>query len=87
MRNLYKQNNIFVCKHDTHKHFSSKMSVYHILEEKSLLSGWLCIFQMEMQNISKEEKVPQKLYHRWETLFFVQTFLRGKNSPIPALNS
>lgn len=34
MRNIYKSMNIFKCVHEAHDGFGSKMSVYHILNEK-----------------------------------------------------
>ncbi len=34
MKNAYKRLDIFICRHEAHNGFQSKMSVYHILKEK-----------------------------------------------------
>ena len=56
MRNFYKQNDIFICKHDTHKHFSSKMSVYHILEEKKCYPDGCVYFRWKCKILAKKKK-------------------------------
>lgn len=56
MRNLYKQNDIFLCKHDTHQRFSSKMSVYHILEEKKCFPDGCIYFKWKCKILAKNKK-------------------------------
>lgn len=56
MQNLYKQNGIFICKHDTHKHFSSQMSVYHVLEQKKCFPDGCVYFKWNCKILAKKKK-------------------------------
>lgn len=53
---MFKQNNIFVCKHDTHKHFLNKMSVYHIMEERKCFPDGCVYFKWKCRILAKKKK-------------------------------
>ena len=85
MRNLYKQNNIFVCKHDTHKHFSSKMSVYHILEEKSCYPDGCVYFKWKCKILAKKKKCHRNFTTVGRHCFSCKHFYEEKIHQFPQL--
>ena len=85
MRNLYKQNNIFVCKHDTHKHFSSKISVYHILEEKKCYPNGCVYFKWKCKTLAKKKKCHRNFSTVGKHCFSCKHFYEEKIHQFPQL--
>ncbi len=85
MRNLYKQNNFFVCKHDTHKHFSSKISVYHILEEKKCYPNGCVYFKWKCKTLAKKKKCHRNFSTVGKHCFSCKHFYEEKIHQFPQL--
>jgi hypothetical protein len=85
MRNLYKQKNIFVCKHDTHQHFSSKMSVYHILEERNCYPNGCVYFKWKCKTLSKKKKCHRNFTSVGKHCFSCKHFYEEKIHQFPEL--
>jgi len=85
MRNLFKQNNIFICKHDTHKHFSSKMSVYHILEEKKCFPDGCVYFKWKCKVLAKKKKCHRNFTAVGRNCFSCKYFYEEKIHQFPEL--
>jgi hypothetical protein len=85
MRNLYKQNNIFICKHDTHQHFSSKMSVYHILEDKKCYPYGCVYFKWKCKTLAKKKKCHRNFTTVGRHCFSCKYFYEEKIHQFPQL--
>ncbi len=85
MRNLYKQNCIFVCKHDIHKHFSSKMSVFHILEEKKCYPDGCVYFKWKCKTLAKKKKCHRNFTTVGKHCFSCKYFYEEKIHQFPQL--
>lgn len=85
MQNLYKQNNIFVCKHDAHKHFSSKMSIYHILKEKKCFPHGCVYFKWKCKVLAKQNKCHRSFSTVGKHCFSCKHFYEEKIHQYPEL--
>jgi len=82
---MFKQNNIFVCKHDTHKHFSSKISVYHILEEKKCFPDGCVYFKWKCKVLAKKKKCHRNFSTVGKHCFSCKYFYEEKIHQFPEL--
>ena len=85
MQNLFKQKNIFLCQHDTHKHFSSKMSVYHIMEEKKCFPDGCVYFKWKCKSLAKKKKCHRNFTTVGKYCFSCQYFYEEKIHQFPKL--
>jgi hypothetical protein len=56
MKNLYKNTEIFRCLHESHRDYKNKISVYHILKEKSCFPHGCVYFRWKCKQLSKRSK-------------------------------
>lgn len=56
MKNLYKNTEIFKCIHESHRDYKNKISVYHILKEKSCFPHGCIYFRWKCKQLSKKSK-------------------------------
>lgn len=56
MKNYYKLASVFKCKHDTHAHFSSQMSPFHVLEEKKCFPNGCIYFVWKCKLLAKQKR-------------------------------
>jgi hypothetical protein len=56
MKNLYKHTGIFSCIHESHRDYKNKISVYHILKEKSCFPDGCIYFRWKCKQLSKKAK-------------------------------
>ncbi len=56
MKNLYKNTGIFKCIHESHRDYKNKISVYHILKEKSCFPHGCVYFRWKCKQLSKKSK-------------------------------
>jgi len=56
MKNLYKNTDIFRCIHESHRDYKNKISVYHILKEKSCFPHGCVYFRWKCKQLSKKSK-------------------------------
>lgn len=85
MRNLYKKNNIFICKHDIHKHFSSKISVYHILEKKKCYPDGCVYFKWKCKVLAKKKKCHRNFTKVGKNCFSCKYFYEEKIHQFPQI--
>lgn len=85
MRNLYKQNDIFVCNHETHLHFSSRMSVYHILEEKKCFPDGCVYFKWKCKTLAKKKTCHRNFTAVGRHCFSCKYFYEEKIHQLPQL--
>ncbi len=53
MKNLYKKQNVFICRHEAHNGFQSKMSVFHILKEKKCFPHGCVYYKWKCKSMNK----------------------------------
>ncbi|MCK5455341.1 MAG: hypothetical protein KAJ16_13315 [Calditrichia bacterium] len=56
MKNLLKNTEIFRCIHESHRGYKNKVSVYHILKEKSCFPHGCVYFRWKCKQLSKRSK-------------------------------
>jgi len=61
--NQYKRQDVFRCTHETHAHFNSTVSVYHVLKEKKCYPGGCFYFRWKCHKLNKGEQCPRKYKH------------------------
>lgn len=61
--NQYKRQDVFRCTHETHAHFNSVVSVYHVLKEKRCYPDGCFYFRWKCQKLNKGEQCPRKYKH------------------------
>jgi len=63
MKNLYKNTEIFRCVHESHRYYKNKVSVYHILKEKSCFPHGCVYFRWKCKQLSKKAKCNRGYSH------------------------
>jgi len=85
MKNLYKNKEIFICKHDIHQHFSSQMSVYHVLEDKNCYPDGCIYFKWKCKILAKKKKCHRNFSFVGKECFSCQYFFEEKIHQYPQI--
>ncbi len=63
MINQYKRQDVFRCTHESHRHFNSAVSVYHVLKEKKCFPDGCIYFKWRCRRLDKGHACPRKYKH------------------------
>ncbi len=61
--NQYKRRDVFRCRHESHRHFNSAVSVYHVLREKQCYPDGCVWFNWRCKKLNKGDTCPRKYKH------------------------
>ncbi len=85
MKNLYKSMNIFRCIHESHSGFKNKISVYHILKEKSCYPHGCIYFRWKCKQLNKKSTCHRGYSHVGRKCFGCRDFYEEKIHNYPEL--
>jgi len=63
MRNCYKREDVFVCRHDAHRRFDHRVSAYHVLREKRCYPSGCVSFIWKCKRLDKGGRCPKGYRH------------------------
>jgi len=63
IKNQYKRRDVYRCTHESHLHFNSAVSVYHVLKEKKCYPDGCIYFRWKCRKLDKGEPCPRKFKH------------------------
>ncbi len=82
---MFKQQDVFICKHDVHRHFSSKMSVYHVLENKQCFPHGCVFFKWKCKILAKKKKCHRNFSTVGRQCFSCKYFYEEKIHQFPQM--
>jgi hypothetical protein len=82
-RNLYKVSDIFRCVHDVHHDFKSKMSPFHILNQKKCFPNGCVYFKWKCKLLAKQKKCFRNFSHVGKECFNCRYFYEEKIHQYP----
>lgn len=85
MKNEYKRNDIFRCVHESHTGYKNKISVYHILKEKSCFPGGCIYFRWRCKQLNKKSKCHRGYQYVGRKCFGCRDFYEEKIHNYPEL--
>lgn len=85
MKNPYKNTEIFRCIHESHRGFKNKISVYHILKEKSCFPNGCIYFHWKCKQLSKKSKCHRGFSYVWRKCTSCKDFYEEKIHNFPEL--
>lgn len=78
LKNQYKRQDVFRCTHETHLHFNSAVSVYHVLKAKACWPEGCIYFQWKCRKLNRGEPCPRKYKHVGRACASCQNFFDVK---------
>ncbi len=85
MKNLYKCTDIFRCVHESHQGYKNRISVYHILKEKSCYPNGCIYFRWRCKILNKKKKCHRGYRHVGKNCFGCKEFYEEKIHNFPEL--
>ena len=85
MKNLYKSTDIFKCVHESHKGYKNKISVYHILKEKTCYPDGCIYFRWKCKILNKKSRCSRGFSHVGRKCFGCREFYEEKIHNYPEL--
>ena len=81
--NQWKRLDVFRCHHETHRRFENRVSVYHVLREKSCYPKGCIYYQWRCRMFNKGKKCPKGFHHVGKKCFSCKEYYDIKVMNVP----